>query len=66
MAKTPTQSKPQTTIPSPPPSPNLNQRISKLFSLDVLAPILVGIVVLMSWEFLVWITKTPPYLLPKP
>ncbi len=37
-----------------------------LLSPDVLAPILVGLVLLTAWELAVRITNTPPYLLPGP
>ncbi len=35
-------------------------------SLDTIAPVLVGIAVLMTWEIGVRVTETPPYLLPAP
>jgi NitT/TauT family transport system permease protein len=38
----------------------------RLLSPDVLAPIVVGILVLMLWEAAVRLTNTPPYLLPGP
>ncbi len=38
----------------------------KLWSLDTIAPILVGILVLSAWEIGVEVTNTPVYLLPKP
>lgn len=41
-------------------------RLKYLLSLDFLAPFAVGILVLLTWEVLVKITKTPPYLLPSP
>ncbi|NEP60791.1 MAG: ABC transporter permease [Symploca sp. SIO2G7] len=41
-------------------------RLKYLFSLEFLAPVVVGILVLLIWEILVKITKTPPYLLPSP
>ena len=37
-----------------------------LLSVDVLAPTLVGILVLVLWEMAVRVTHTPPYLLPGP
>lgn len=46
--------------------PQLTPLIHRFISLEWLAPVLVGIVVLVTWELLVLITKTPPYLLPKP
>lgn len=39
---------------------------NKLLSLDTIAPIVVGILVLSAWEIGVEITGTPVYLLPKP
>lgn len=38
----------------------------KLISPDVLAPVIVGLVLLTVWEIAVRITNTPPYLLPGP
>lgn len=38
----------------------------RLFSPDVLAPIAVGILMLVLWELAVRVTNTPPYLLPGP
>jgi len=39
---------------------------SKFLSPDVLAPLAVGVLVLLIWEIGVWVTKTPPYILPGP
>lgn len=41
-------------------------RSKYLLSLDVMAPLAVGLLVLLIWESLVKITKIPPYLLPSP
>jgi NitT/TauT family transport system permease protein len=38
----------------------------KILSLDVIAPILVGVTVLLIWEISVKVTNTPPYILPSP
>lgn len=38
----------------------------KLISPDVLAPVIVGLVLLTAWEIAVRVTNTPPYLLPGP
>lgn len=37
-----------------------------LFSADVLAPFLVGMLALIIWQGAVWLTQVPPYLLPGP
>jgi NitT/TauT family transport system permease protein len=41
-------------------------RLNSLFSLELMAPVVVGILVLLAWEISVKITKIPPYLLPSP
>ncbi len=38
----------------------------KLVSVDVIAPVVVGILVILAWDIFVRVTKTPPYLLPGP
>jgi NitT/TauT family transport system permease protein len=38
----------------------------KLASVDVIAPVVVGILAILAWEIFVRVTKTPPYLLPGP
>lgn len=38
----------------------------KLLSIDVIAPAIVGIVVLLAWASFVWVTGVPPYILPGP
>lgn len=38
----------------------------KLASVDVIAPVLVGILVILAWDMFVRVTKTPPYLFPGP
>lgn len=40
--------------------------VRSLLSPDVLAPVIVGLVLLTAWELAVRITNTPPYLLPGP
>lgn len=40
--------------------------MKKLFSVDVIAPVILGIVVLLIWEFSVRLMNIPPYLLPGP
>ncbi|MCG9885187.1 MAG: ABC transporter permease subunit [Cyanobacteria bacterium] len=40
--------------------------LKKLISADVLAPAIVGLVVLIGWDLLVRVTGLPPYLLPGP
>lgn len=39
---------------------------SRFLSPEVLAPVVVGILVLMVWQLGVWLTNTPPYILPGP
>ena len=43
-----------------------NTKFKRLLSLDVLAPLLVGIVALVLWEVLVRVTGIPVYILPGP
>ncbi|MBW4604857.1 MAG: ABC transporter permease [Calothrix sp. FI2-JRJ7] len=38
----------------------------KILTADILAPIIVGILVLIVWDVLVKVTNTPPYILPSP
>ena len=40
--------------------------LKKLASVDVIAPIVVGILVILAWDIFVRVTKMPPYLLPSP
>lgn len=40
--------------------------MKKLFSVDVIAPVILGILVLLIWEFSVRLMNIPPYLLPGP
>jgi NitT/TauT family transport system permease protein len=42
------------------------QMVQRLFSAEILAPILVGLLALVVWEVGVRLTNTPPYLLPGP
>ncbi|MGB3494929.1 MAG: ABC transporter permease [Elainellaceae cyanobacterium] len=44
----------------------LSQIRRSLFSADVLAPLLVGVLMLMIWQVGVWVSGVPPYLLPGP
>lgn len=37
-----------------------------LLSPEIIAPIIVGVLVLTLWEVAVWLTKTPAYILPRP
>ena len=43
-----------------------NYYLIKLVNLELIAPIIVGIIFLLTWEGLVRIAKLPPYLLPTP
>lgn len=40
--------------------------LKKIASVDVIAPIVVGIFALLAWDIFVRVTKMPPYLLPGP
>ena len=40
--------------------------LKKLASVDVIAPVMVGILVIVAWDIFVRVTKMPPYLLPGP
>ncbi|MGB5961679.1 MAG: ABC transporter permease [Coleofasciculaceae cyanobacterium] len=40
--------------------------LKKIASVDIIAPIIVGIFVLLAWDIFVRVTKMPPYLLPGP
>lgn len=40
--------------------------MKKILTADILAPIIVGILVLILWDVLVKLTNTPPYILPSP
>lgn len=44
----------------------LLQRVQRLFSAEILAPVLVGLLALVVWEVGVRLTNTPPYILPGP
>ncbi|MDB9312917.1 ABC transporter permease [Spirulina sp. CS-785/01] len=70
MAESPTKSKSQTPLSTQPLSAKigqtLGQTLRQLFSLEVISPIIVGVIFLITWEILVGITETPPYILPKP
>lgn len=41
-------------------------RLKRLLSPGILAPVIVGVLVLIGWEMFVKLTNTPPYLLPGP
>ena len=43
-----------------------NYYLIKLVNLELIAPIIVGLIFLLTWEGLVRIAKLPPYLLPTP
>jgi NitT/TauT family transport system permease protein len=40
--------------------------LKKLASVDVIAPVVVGILAILAWDIFVRVTKMPPYLLPSP
>jgi NitT/TauT family transport system permease protein len=40
--------------------------LKKLVSVDVIAPLMVGILAILAWDVFVRVTKMPPYLLPGP
>ena len=40
--------------------------LKKLASVDVIAPLMVGILAILAWDIFVRVTKMPPYLLPGP
>ena len=42
------------------------QILNKIFSIDIIAPIILGIIVLLTWEISVRVMNIPPYLLPGP
>jgi len=39
---------------------------NQLFSVEIIAPVILGIIVLLTWEFSVRVMNIPPYLLPGP
>ncbi|NES83243.1 MAG: ABC transporter permease [Moorea sp. SIO2B7] len=43
-----------------------NKWMKNLVSLDVIAPVVVGIITLLGWDILVRVMKIPPYILPSP
>ncbi|ABG50903.1 binding-protein-dependent transport systems inner membrane component [Trichodesmium erythraeum IMS101] len=43
-----------------------NRILNKLFSIDIIAPVILGIIVLLTWEISVEKMNIPPYLLPGP
>lgn len=48
------------------PQPKWTVWLSKLVSVDVIAPVVVGILAILAWDIFVRVTKMPPYLLPGP
>ena len=42
------------------------KRLKKLASVDVIAPVVLGILALLAWDIFVRVTAIPPYLLPGP
>ena len=46
--------------------PNWAVWLRKLASVDVIAPVVVGILAILAWDIFVRVTKMPPYLLPGP
>ena len=66
-----TKSPPKLNLPSvttsPSEKPSLGTRLFKqLTSIDIVAPVVVGVIALVIWESLVRITNLPPFLLPGP
>ena len=47
-------------------SNNETKLVKKIFSADIIAPIVVGIFALVAWEMFVLVMNLPPYILPKP
>ncbi|NES78942.1 MULTISPECIES: ABC transporter permease [Okeania] len=43
-----------------------NKILNKLLSLEIIAPIILGIIVLLTWEISVRVMNIPPYLFPSP
>lgn len=41
-------------------------KFKKLTSVNIIAPLLIGILAILSWDIFVRVTKLPPYLLPSP
>jgi NitT/TauT family transport system permease protein len=48
------------------PEPSWSAWLKKLASADVIAPVVVGVLVILAWDIFVRVTKMPPYLLPGP
>lgn len=46
--------------------PNWAVWLKKIASVDVIAPVVVGILAILAWDIFVRVTKMPPYLLPGP
>ncbi|TVQ17379.1 MAG: ABC transporter permease [Leptolyngbya sp. DLM2.Bin15] len=61
-----TADSPTRTAPSVKPRGDRLQVLTWLTSSEVIAPVVVGILVLIGWELAVRLTNTPPYLLPGP
>ena len=47
-------------------SNNEMKLVKKIFSADIIAPIVVGIFALLAWEMFVRVMNLPPYILPEP
>lgn len=45
---------------------SLTASLRSLLTVEVVAPVVVGCLALIIWEVAVWLTKTPPYILPNP
>ncbi len=48
------------------PQPIWASWLKKLASAEVIAPVVVGVLVILGWDIFVRVTKMPPYLLPSP
>ncbi|MEB3214388.1 MAG: hypothetical protein VKL39_23775, partial [Leptolyngbyaceae bacterium] len=45
---------------------SISHLLSTFWSVDVLAPVGVGVLALVIWQVAVWVADVPPYLLPGP
>lgn len=70
MSSAKTRTAPGLTSPksaaSLPQSSPRQQWLKKLTSIDMIAPVIVGILALLAWDIFVRVTQMPPYLLPGP
>jgi NitT/TauT family transport system permease protein len=70
MPSAKTRTAPGLTSPKPaaslPQSSPRQQWLKKLTSIDMIAPVIVGILALLAWDIFVRVTQMPPYLLPGP